>query len=74
MPENGLHDHSVTPATPPTASPPQSGRLALEREIDDLWKQTNSPKIGLFAMRRIYGRLAELRAQIAQLEKQDDGN
>jgi len=48
--------------------------LALEREIDDLWKQTNSPKIGLFAMRRIYGRLAELRAQIAQLEKQDDGN
>ena len=54
----------------PTANPPQSGRLALEREIDDLWKQTNSPKIGLFAMRRIYGRLAELRAQIAQLEKQ----
>ena len=54
----------------PTASPPTCGRLALEREIDDLWKQTNSPKIGLFAMRRIYGRLAELRAQIAQLEKQ----
>ena len=59
-----------TPQPSPTASPPQSGRLALEREIDDLWKQTNSPKIGLFAMRRIYGRLAELRAQIAQLEKQ----
>jgi len=58
------------PQTQPTTYPPQSGRLALEREIDDLWKQTNSPKIGLFAMRRIYGRLAELRAQIAQLEKQ----
>ena len=70
MPENGLHGHSVTPATPPTTNPPTCGQLALEREIDDLWKQTNSPKIGLFAMRRIYGRLAELRAQIAQLEKQ----
>ena len=60
----------------PTANPPTCGRLALEREIDDLWKQTNSPKIGLFAMRRIYGRLAELRAELEtlNLEKQDDGN
>lgn len=62
--------HPPTHPPTPTTNPPQSGRLALEREIDDLWKQTNSPKIGLFAMRRIYGRLAELRAQIAQLEKQ----
>ena len=66
--------HQPTPQPTPTTNPPTCGRLALEREIDDLWKQTNSPKIGLFAMRRIYGRLAELRAQIAQLEKQDDGN
>ena len=56
------------PQQPPTDSPPTCGRLALEREIDDLWKQTNSPKIGLFAMRRIYGRLAELRAEIKALE------
>jgi hypothetical protein len=33
-----------------------------------LWKQSRSPKIGLFAMRRIYGRLAELRAEIKALE------
>lgn len=55
-----------TPQPTPTNEPANGGQLALEREIDDLWKQTNSPKIGLFRMRAIYGRLAELRAQLAQ--------
>ena len=59
-----------TPAQPTTADPPQSGRLALLEEIDDLWRETNNPKIGLFAMRRIYGRLAELRQLLGQLENQ----
>ena len=52
----------------PTANPPTCGQLALEREIDALWRETNNPKIGLFAMRRIYGRLAELRAELNNLE------
>ena len=59
-----------TPQPTPTANPPTGGRDALLAERDALWRETNNPKIGLFAMRRIYGRLAELRAQIAQLEKQ----
>jgi hypothetical protein len=42
--------------------------LALEREIDDLWAQSRNPKIGLFAMRAIYGQLRELRQQLAELE------
>jgi hypothetical protein len=42
--------------------------LALEAERDALWRETRNPKIGLFAMRRIYGRLAELRAEIKALE------
>ena len=62
--------HQPTHQPTPTANPPTCGRLALEREIDALWRETNNPKIGLFAMRRIYARLAELRAQLAQLEKQ----
>ena len=62
--------HQPTHQPTPTANPPTCGRLALEREIDALWRETNNPKIGLFAMRRIYGRLAQLRAQLAQLEKQ----
>ncbi len=68
MPKNGLHGQSVTPAQPSPDSPPTCGIDALQREIDDLWKQSRSPKIGLFAMRRIYGRLAELRAEIKALE------
>ena len=62
-----------TPQPTPTTNPPTCGRLALEREIDALWRETNNPKIGLFAMRRIYGRLAELRAELEtlNLEKQN---
>ena len=58
------------PTHQPTSAnePPTGGILALQQQIDALWRETNSPKIGLFAMRRIYGRLAELRAQLAQLE------
>lgn len=64
------------PTHQPTSAtyPPNGGRLALEREIDDLWKQTNSPKIGLFRMRAIYGRLAELRAQLGELENTPNDN
>ena len=58
--------HQNAPQPTSATNPPDGGRLALEREIDDLWKQTNSPKIGLFRMRAIYGRLAELRAELAQ--------
>lgn len=63
-----------TPQPTPTNEPANGGQLALEREIDDLWKQTNSPKIGLFRMRAIYGRLAELRAQLNTLENTPNGN
>lgn len=35
---------------------------------------TNPPKIGLFRMRAIYGRLAELRAQLTTLENTPNGN
>ena len=65
-----------TPATPTTASPPTCGQLALEREIDALWRETRNPKLTLFGARRIYGRLAELRAELETLtlEKQDNGN
>ena len=63
-----MNEASTAPQSTPTTNPPPCGRLALEREIDALWRQTNNPKIGLFAMRRIYGRLAELRAQLEELE------
>ena len=59
-----------TPQPTPTTNPPTGGRDALLAERDALWRETNNPKIGLFAMRRIYGRLAELRAEIAQLENE----
>jgi hypothetical protein len=64
------------PTLQPTSAtnPPTCGRLALQLEIDDLWQQTRSPKIGLFAMRAIYGRLAELRAQLTTLENTPNGN
>jgi hypothetical protein len=62
----------VTPQTAhqPTSTnePPDGGILALQREIDALWRETNSPKIGLFRMTAIYRRLAEIRANLAQLE------
>ena len=60
----------MTQPTPQPTNPPTCGRDALLAERDALWRETNNPKIGLFAMRRIYARLAELRAQLAQLEKQ----
>jgi hypothetical protein len=46
--------------------------LALEREIDALWLQLRSPKQTLFGARRIYGRLAELRQQLGDLETSPD--
>ena len=68
--------HQPTPQPTPTTNPPTCGRLALEREIDALWRETRNPKLTLFGARRIYGRLAELRAELETLtlEKQDNGN
>lgn len=62
--------HQNAPQPTSATNPPDGGRLALLEEVNTLWRETNNPKIGLFRMRAIYGRLAELRAQIAQLEKQ----
>lgn len=58
-------------STQPT-NPPTCGRLALEAERDALWRETRNPKIGLFAMTAIYRRLAELRAQLGELETSPD--
>ena len=71
-----MNDAQPTHQPTPTANPPTCGRLALEREIDALWRETRNPKLTLFGARRIYGRLAELRAELEtlNLEKQDNGN
>mgnify|MGYP000971206404 FL=1 len=62
------------PTLQPTSAtnPPDGGRLALLEEVNTLWRETNNPKIGLFRMRAIYGRLAELRAQLNTMEIQND--
>ena len=64
------------PTLQPTSAtnPPDGGRLALLEEVNTLWRETNNPKIGLFRMRAIYGRLAELRAQLNTLENTPNGN
>jgi len=67
-----MHQNAPQPTSP--TNPPTCGQLALQREIDNLWRETNSPKIGLFRMRAIYGRLAELRAQLTTLENTPNGN
>ena len=56
-------------STQPT-EPPTGGILALEAERDALWLQLRSPKQTLFGARRIYARLAELRAELNTLETQ----
>ena len=60
------------PQPTPTTNPPNGGQLALQREIDDLWLQLRSPKQTLFGARRIYARLAELRAELNSLENSDN--
>jgi len=62
--------HQNAPQPPSATNPPTCGRLALLEEVNTLWRETNNPKIGLFRMRAIYGRLAELRAQLGELENQ----
>ncbi len=62
--------HQNAPQPTPPNTPPDGGRLALLEEVNTLWRETNNPKIGLFRMRAIYGRLAELRAQLGELENQ----
>ena len=66
--------HQPTPQPPSATNPPTCGQLALLEEVNALWRETNNPKIGLFAMRRIYGRLAELRAELNTLENTPNGN
>lgn len=67
--------HQNAPQPTSATNPPTCGQLALlQREIDDLWRETNSPKIGLFRMRAIYGQLAQLRAQLGELENTPNGN
>lgn len=63
-----MHQNAPQPTSP--TNPPDGGRLALLEEVNTLWRETNNPKIGLFRMRAIYGRLAELRAQLGELENQ----
>ena len=58
------------PQPTPTTNPPNGGRAALLAEREALWAQTRSPKLTLFGARRIYARLAEIRANLAQLEIQ----
>lgn len=58
--------HQNAPQPTSATTPPDGGRLALLEEVNTLWRETNNPKIGLFRMRAIYGRLAELRAELAQ--------
>ena len=41
---------------------------AIRAELEDLRIAGNSPKVGLYDMRRIYRRRAELFAQLAELE------
>jgi len=50
--------------------------LALEREIDALWREMNQPRTTARQMTACYRRLAELRAELEtlNLEKQDNGN
>ncbi len=62
--------HQNAPQPTSATNPPDGGRLALLEEVNTLWRETNNPKIGLFRMRAIYGRLAELRAQLGELENQ----
>ena len=62
-----------TPQPTPTTNPPTCGQLALEREIDDVWRAMNQPKTTARQMTALYRRAAELRAKL-NLEKQDDGN
>ena len=67
-----MHQNAPQPTSPTT--PPDGGQLALLEEVNTLWRETNNPKIGLFRMRAIYGRLAELRAQLNTLENTPNGN
>lgn len=63
--------HQPTHQPASTTNPPDGGILALQREIDDLWAQSRSPKLTLFGARRIYARLAELRTQLNTLENSE---
>ena len=63
-----------TPQPTSATNPPDGGRLALLEEVNTLWRETNNPKIGLFRMRAIYGRLAELRAELNTLENTPNDN
>ena len=74
MPTNGLPGHSVTPTPNPTNGPPVSGRLALQREIDDLWHAMNQPRTTARQMTALYARAAELRAELETLNLENQNH
>lgn len=51
---------------------PERNAADIEREIAALWKDTNNPRIGLFAMRAIYARMYELRQELRALDKREN--
>ncbi len=55
----------------PTNEPANGGQLALQRELDDVWRAMNQPKTTARDMTRLYARAAELRRIISELEKQN---
>lgn len=66
--------HQNAPQPTSATNPPTCGQLALELERDALWQQLRSPKQTLFGARRIFGRLAELRAELNTLENTPNDN
>ncbi len=66
--------HQNAPQPTSATNPPDGGQLALELERDALWQQLRSSKQTLFGARRIYGRLAELRQQLGELENTPNDN
>ena len=60
--------HQNAPQPPSATNPPTCGQLALERELDDVWRAMNQPKTTARDMTRLYARAAELRRIISELE------
>lgn len=67
-----MHQNAPQP-TPPT-NPPDGGQLALQQQLDDVWRQMNQPKTTARQMTALYRRAAELRAELNTLENTPNGN
>ena len=59
-----------TPQPTPTNEPANGGQLALQQQLDDVWRQMNQPKTTARQMTALYRRAAELRAELNTLENQ----